>query len=295
MHRRALDASALTGTLRSAPRPWQRVEVHTTIDSTSAEALRDPEPWRVVVAAHQSAGRGRWSRAWEAPPGAALAITAVLPVASVRAGTAGWLPLLAGMAMGRAVEQVTGTATGLKWPNDVLADEGGEWRKVCGVLAQRAPEAGGGPGRDIVVVGAGVNVDQSRNELPVGTATSLRLCRQAAGSPAPDAGGEQETAEVGEPLVVAYLDALERLHRAWGAGGQQLDLVRAQYVDQCRTLGQQVRIHLPDGTVRQGRAVRVRADGCLVVAGEDGDRAHAAGDVVHVRAGGTDNVAGRLR
>ena len=101
----------------------------------------------------------------------------------------GWVPLLTGLAVSRALSEVAGVQARLKWPNDVLVAEDG-WRKVCGVLCELHPVG--------VVVGIGINVDQRREELPVDTATSLRLC----GVP-----GVRR-----EQLIPAVLDHLVRLH-----------------------------------------------------------------------------------
>ncbi len=87
-------------------KPWRMVDVHTSIDSTNLEALRAPRPWRVVVADHQSAGRGRLSRRWEAPPGASVAVSCVVPMPVDRTADLGWLPLVAGMAMRQALADV---------------------------------------------------------------------------------------------------------------------------------------------------------------------------------------------
>ena len=75
----------------------------------------------------------------------------------------GWLPLVAGLAMTRAARALGVAGAGLKWPNDVLVGE----RKVSGILAELTPHG--------VVVGSGLNLTQSADELPVATATSLAL------------------------------------------------------------------------------------------------------------------------
>jgi BirA family biotin operon repressor/biotin-[acetyl-CoA-carboxylase] ligase len=215
------------------------------------------------------------ARQWEAPPAASVAVSAVLPMAGAEWG---WLPLLTGMAMAQALEQVAGVPARLKWPNDVLVDGA----KICGVLcemvtaAQGPPGGGSGgasgasvPAETLVVAGAGANVDQSREELPVDTATSLRLCGV--------------TGVRREDLLVAHLTALAWLHRAWTRGGAEMDELRRQYRSRCVTIGSEVQVHQPSGVVARGRAVAVDDAGRLVVEGRSGRVAHAAGDVVHVR------------
>ena len=114
--------------------------------STNAELLaRADAPDRtVLVAAHQTAGRGRLDRTWEAPPGANLLTSILFTDVPEQPGD---LTRAVGIAAIDAVAAVTGLAARLKWPNDVLLDG----RKLAGILAQRAPS---GP----VVAGIGLNV-----------------------------------------------------------------------------------------------------------------------------------------
>jgi BirA family transcriptional regulator, biotin operon repressor / biotin---[acetyl-CoA-carboxylase] ligase len=266
--REPLDVQALREALLTPCRPWRSVDGYETVDSTNLEAARRPEPWRVVVADHQSAGRGRMTRHWEAPAGASVAVSVVVPMAGADRG---WLPLLTGMAMADALQRVAGVPARLKWPNDVLVDGG----KICGVLCEMVTplEAAGDDkavGHDkAVVAGAGANVDQRREELPVDTATSLRLC------------GVTDVRR--EDLILAHLDGVAELHAAWVSGGAAMQELRRRYRALCVTIGQDVRVHQPSGAVARGRAVAVDDSGRLVLDGPAGRQAHAAGDVVHVR------------
>jgi BirA family biotin operon repressor/biotin-[acetyl-CoA-carboxylase] ligase len=123
-----------------------------------------------------------------------------------------------------------------------------------------------------VVVGAGINVSQAEDELPVPGATSLLL----AGSATTDR----------DTVLRAYLRALAVRRRAWSdAGGDpRASGIGAAYREACSTLGQQVRVTLPSGAPVEGVAEEVDGDGRLVVRNRDGRlQALAAGDVVHVR------------
>ena len=192
----------------SRPRsPWRSVDSHESVDSTNLEAARRPEPWRVVVADHQSAGRGRMARHWEAPAGASVAVSVVVPMAGADRG---WLPLLTGMAMAGALQQVAGVPARLKWPNDVLVDGG----KICGRALRDGDAPWRPPAMKLAVAGAGANVDQHREELPVDTATSLRLCGV--------------TGVRREDLVLAFLEGFAELHAAWVSGGAALQGLRGR-------------------------------------------------------------------
>ena len=234
--------------------PWGPVEVFDSLGSTNDEVRARPRLWRVVVAEVQDAGRGRLGRSWTTTPGTALAVSVLVPPPT---SGASWVPLLAGVAVHRAVEEVAGVVTALKWPNDVLVP-GDEDRKLAGLLCEWT-EAG-------VVVGLGLNVDTARGDLPLDTATSLR----AAGAP----GVDRAT------LLTAYLVHLARvLVEDTGPGGA----AQGAYVAACATVGREVEVHEPGGVVRHGVATGVDDAGRLTVRSAAGRSAVSAGDVIHVR------------
>jgi BirA family biotin operon repressor/biotin-[acetyl-CoA-carboxylase] ligase len=284
-----IDSQYVKAGLITAPNPWQMIDVRASVDSTNAEALRDPQPWRVVVADFQSAGRGRMARQWQAPAGTSIAVSAVVPMPAGRLADVGWLPLISGMAMRSALADVARVTGRLKWPNDVLVQEGtvqqaqgesyeaaqgpvqrglqegneSEWLKISGVLCESVSDA------ELVVIGAGANVSQERSQLAVETATSLALC---------GARGVRR-----EELIVRYLTELAALHRAWTAGGAALVALRTAYRQCCLTIGLDVDVHQPGGRVARGTATGVDEVGRLVVTNGRSSKAHAAGDVVHIR------------
>ncbi|WP_244962998.1 biotin--[acetyl-CoA-carboxylase] ligase [Nocardioides dongkuii] len=255
--------------LAAAPEraPGTRVEVVEEVASTNAtvvERAGSGEPEGLVVAAeHQTAARGRLDRTWEAPARSALVFSVLLRPA-VPARSWPWLPLLTGYAVGRAL-RARGYDAGVKWPNDVLLGD----RKVAGILVERV-ESPVGPA---AVVGIGLNVSMTADELPVPTATSLLL----AGGTAPDR----------TELLVDLLAALRTAYDGWQAGGERGDAeLRAAYTEACVTVGRDVRVQLPGGADLIGRATGIDPGGRLVVAGPDGPTAVGAGDVVHVRPAG---------
>lgn len=265
-----LDAAALTHALVRHGGLWRRVDVVPETGSTNTDLLsraRDgAAEGAVLVAEHQSAGRGRLGRAFHTPPRVALTFS-VLVRPNVPPGRYGWLPLVMGTAVVAAVAEVAGVSASLKWPNDVLVGSGTEERKLVGILSEAAASAAG----TAIVIGAGINVSQSRSELPVPTATSLAV----EGARSLDRGA----------LLRACLSAFERRYRAWRdhRGDAAAAGIAAEYRDRCRTLGRTVRVELPGGRSLLGTATGVDASGCLEVRGADGaTTALSAGDVVHV-------------
>jgi BirA family biotin operon repressor/biotin-[acetyl-CoA-carboxylase] ligase len=268
-----LDLKRLTSAVTTAATPWRTVEVVGATSSTNADVAvraRSGEPeGLVLVAEHQTAGRGRLDRGWETPARAALTFSLLLRPTGVPDRRWPWLPLLAGLAVVEGITMAGGPACRLKWPNDV--QHGG--LKVAGILVERL-ETPHGPA---AVLGIGLNVSTTADELPVPTATSLA----AAGAPDLDR----------TSLLLTLLAALGRRYDAWGrSGGDPASGVLEDYRRKCVTLGRPVRVHLPSGALLEGTAVAVNPDGALVV--ESGGRrvTVSAGDVVHVRPGADPDV-----
>lgn len=240
------------------PQGW-RVEITEASPSTNAvvaeRARAGEDEGLVVVTEHQTAGRGRLDRVWETPARSSLTLSVLLrPDAPAQ----DWplLPLLTGYAVQAALaDRLPDIA--LKWPNDVLVEE----RKVAGILVERIDT----PLGPAAVIGIGINVSQTLEELPVALATSIEL-------------------ETGEPVERTGLlgQVLGSLHGLQGLL-RDPEALRAAYVDVCSTLGRAVDVHLPGGDVRRGEALDIDSRGALVVSSAEGTFTVGAGDVIHVR------------
>ena len=251
--RPALDPAHL-----ALPRGW-RVDIVESAPSTNAlvagRARAGEQHGLVVVAEHQTAGRGRLDRVWETPARTSLTFSVLLRP-DIATHDWPWLPLLTGYAVQAAMADRLPDIS-LKWPNDVLVEE----RKVAGILVERIDTASG----PAAVVGIGINVSQTLDELPVALATSVEL-------------------ETGEPVDRTDLLAqvLGSLHGLQGLLDDPQAL-RAAYADVCSTLGRAVEVHLPAGEVRRGEALDIDSHGALVVSTADGTLTVGAGDIIHVR------------
>jgi BirA family biotin operon repressor/biotin-[acetyl-CoA-carboxylase] ligase len=127
-----------------------------SIDSTNAYAKtlaeRGAEEGTVVLADHQTAGRGRFGRKWEAEPGSNLLFSLIiLPVFDP--DKIGLLPFFAAAGIARAVEALTGKRCECKWPNDILLNG----KKCCGILMESSFQK---KRLDYVIMGIGLNVNQ---------------------------------------------------------------------------------------------------------------------------------------
>ena len=210
----------------------------------------------VVVADHQSAGRGRRGRRWEAPPGSSLLVSIALGAPSP--GAVHLVTAAVALAAVAACADVAGVEPRLKWPNDLVIGDG----KVGGILGEVVD--------GVAVVGLGLNVNW--------------------GEARPPTPGVALDAVVGAPvsrpaLLVAMLRHLDGLLAAVLEPQEGSARFLDQYRARSATLGCDVLVDLGAETV-EGRAVDITADGHLVVQAADGRRrVISAGDVVHVRPG----------
>ncbi len=247
-----------------------------SIDSTNgyllAEARRGARQGLVVVADHQSAGRGRLGRSWEAPPGSSLLVSVLLRP-DLPPGRAQVLGLVMALAASDACDAATGLRPALKWPNDLVVED----RKLGGVLSETELE---GPLTKAVVVGLGLNLrwPGGRPEGVGESATTLDDALRAAEARGLRTRGRDSISRDG--LLAELLRALEvRLATLSGAGPEQL---LSEYRSLCATLGRSVRVELPGRTL-EGFASGVDSEGRLLVQDTGSVHVVAVGDVVHVR------------
>lgn len=247
-----------------------------TTGSTNADLLAlasERQHASVVVTLDQTAGRGRLDRTWAAPAGETLAAS-LLVRADLDDRDRGWLPLVAGAAMRDAVAAVVPDGTEparasrpdrrvlVKWPNDVLVDG----RKVCGILCQVAADGS-------IVVGAGVNLTIPADRLPTATSTSLAVT-----------GATGSAAALADTVLAAFHRSVLEAVSGLVAGGPAADAVRTHVRSVCGTIGQRVRLELPDGAVVEADATGIDDDGRITVRERNGaTRGVAVGDVTHLR------------
>ena len=262
--RAPLDVAGIRRDLVGPDRPLRRLEVVETTGSTNADLLARHAAGQdiagvVLVAEHQSAGRGRHGRSWSTPERSQIALSIGVDAATLAPAAWGWLPLLTGVAVADAVEATTGIAPGLKWPNDIEIGEG----KLGGILAEVAAPA------PVIVVGLGLNVSMTAEEAPDPRATSLLML----GSTMLD-----RSALLGS--ILAELTA--RVDRWQITGGPDPGLV-ADYRRRSTTLGTPVRALLPGGREITGTATGLDDIGQLQIDTGTETIPVSAGDVTHLR------------
>ncbi len=270
--------------------------------STNTEILKflehqqSPQQF-LLVTMGQSAGRGRMSRSWQDTPGKTLATSYFVPEADVPAVAGTWLPLLAGFALTRALGQFVSAC--LKWPNDIIlpvaegvgagaasaakasggvaagagfADELARARggyKLCGVLCEKVP---GG-----YVIGAGINVFNTREEMMPGAASLATAGVAATNQESSDTTREQLVDELLSKYVLELQAGLRQAASDLPALAGSIEAATA-------TIGQRVRVTTPDGAEILGIAAGLGERGELLVDTDSGSRFPVtAGDIAHLR------------
>ncbi|MEO8693460.1 MAG: biotin--[acetyl-CoA-carboxylase] ligase [Acidimicrobiales bacterium] len=248
---------------RFATIDWVAETGSTNSDLVAVAAQRPPREL-ALVADHQSAGRGRLARQWLAPAGENLLLSVL---ARPRCPSVRWP--LATSAMAVAVVDVAGRlgsiSAGIRWPNDVIVDDGPAPGKLAGVLAELVV---GADGPAAIVVGVGLNVGwpvepDARAAL---AATSLAACMDELPSR--------------EALLAAVLAEFEATLAIVENDPRRL---RELHLERSLTVGRDVRVARADGTHIEGRAVDIDDGGRIVVRISGVDEALSAGDVTHLR------------
>jgi BirA family biotin operon repressor/biotin-[acetyl-CoA-carboxylase] ligase len=210
----------------------------------------DPEG-AIATADHQTGGRGRRGRSWVEAPGTSVLVSVLLRPPAERA--APQLSLVGGLAAAMAVEDALALAAQIKWPNDVMVDR----RKVAGVLAEAR--------EGVVVLGIGINVNQTREQLPSDARVAPASLRTVDGR-------ERDR----EQLLGSLLAHLDRLYAAWCEGG--LDAVYDDLGARDFLRGRRVTVDGVDGVAQM-----IGRDGRLAVATESGRVLVESGEVAFER------------
>ena len=249
-----LDAAAIEAAVSPAERAkLARIEVAWSMPSTSTELLRRSTPLRgaeVLLAERQTAGRGRRGRTWASPLAAHLYLSLARQFGGGLARLGG-SSLVAGVAVVEALQALGHAGVRLKWPNDVVVEDGATLRKLGGLLVEGGGEHAG-PVR--AVIGLGLNV-----RMPAAFAAAIDqpwIDLQSLGETRP------RNAIAG--IVLSHLlPALEAFDR----DGLAPFLPRYAAFD--ALAGRAVSLHLHDG-VRGAVAEGIEPDGALRVRLDDG-------------------------
>lgn len=231
---------------------YPRVKVVAETTSTQSEITKvfSPlQPFDLLIAEHQTQGRGRLDRSFIAPSHRALLFSLFIEPSHEKKHW-GVLPLIIGTSVAQALRDFTALPAVTKWPNDILIDN----RKVCGILCEVQNNG--------VIAGIGINVNTPLDQLPVPTATSL---------------AHELRSEVNrEELLISVCHKISMNITLWNSG----ENVLREYENLSATIGSKVRITLSDGSQCEGTATGVSSDGELIL---DSGEKYSVGDVTHLR------------
>ncbi len=234
-------------------------EVGSTNDEARLLAEQGSDEGTVVVADYQRGGRGRHGRSWTAPRGQNLLFSVILRP-KLPSDRLGLISMSAAVAVSEAAEDIAGMQSRIKWPNDVLL--GG--RKCAGILLEAAQSAASVAGPEYVILGIGVNVNQTDFAADIADrSTSLRLVTG-------------QTISLDEVLSCI----LSNLEDAYRKLVDTAELIRARFEDRLIGVGERITISLV-GSDRfvEGVLERVGPDGGLQLRTSSGLETYYAGDV----------------
>jgi BirA family biotin operon repressor/biotin-[acetyl-CoA-carboxylase] ligase len=226
-----------------------REEVTSTQDEAGEAARKGAEEGVVVISERQTKGRGRKGRLWASPPREGVYFSAILRP-NLRPNQIIQIPLIAGVAVCKAIRKVTPLEPRIKWPNDIIV--GG--KKVAGILAEMSCDM---DRVDHIVLGIGVNVNTRCSLLPEptrGIATSLaERC------------GEYVSRVRLVQSILAEFDALYTVFLASG-----FDALREDWKALDSTVGSWVKVSDAEGEIK-GKALDIDGEGFLLVRKENGN------------------------
>jgi BirA family biotin operon repressor/biotin-[acetyl-CoA-carboxylase] ligase len=240
--RRGLHTASLRSEVVRPGGPWRYLDVVDQTESTNSDLLAragaggDIEG-AVLIAEHQTAGRGRMGRSWSAAAGAQITLSAGVRAGDVPIDYWGWLPLAAGVAVVDTVAAEAGVRADVKWPNDVMVGE----RKLAGILSEVVTPT------SFVVIGIGLNVTLSAEEAGEPVAISLFDL----GVEVPDR----------DRLTRRLLSELGTRIDNWRMAGGADEKLSADYLARSLTIGSDVRVLLPGGREIVGAAHGIDGQG----------------------------------
>jgi BirA family biotin operon repressor/biotin-[acetyl-CoA-carboxylase] ligase len=217
----------------------------------------------VVIADHQTRGKGRMNRVWQSPPRCNLYTSIILRPHTAPANTA-QIPLMAGVAAAEVLSRYCPSHVALKWPNDVQI----KGKKVCGILTEM--KASEGPRVNFAIVGIGINInmniedfDESFREL----STSLKE----------ETGGVVSRSDV----AVELYEHFEKWHRIWIRKG--FTPIKEAWLSYSRMIGKQAQVVF-QGDVKTGEVIGIDEYGALILQDEKGKlKRIMAGDATVIR------------
>lgn len=236
------------------------------VDSTNLYAKRIAEggfiDGTVIMADEQLNGRGRLGRTWISPKGKGIWMTIMLKP-KISPADASKVTLLAACTVCKAIEEISGLYTEIKWPNDIVLNG----KKLCGILTEMSAEI---DEINYLIIGIGVNVNNELEDFPEelqAIATSIKI--------------EKCGVTIRKELAASIINNFERYYKGFIKTGSIKDYL-SEYKERSAVLGKEVRV--TSSTIEiQGTVVDISEDGQLKLELYDGSIKEIISGEVSVR------------
>lgn len=237
-----------------------------TIDSTNLLAIRlcekDYPEGTVIIAEHQTNGKGRLGRKWLSPPRKNLYMSIILRP-NIYPKDAAILTLLTSVACTTAIRKMTNTRVSIKWPNDLMIGN----KKLGGILTEIKADM---DRVSYAVVGIGLNINLDSMDFP-------KEIREIATSIKKESGQQMKRTEI----AVSVLKELDSWYSTLMREGKKT--IIEEWLRLSSTIGMDVRV-TSGNTILEGIAVGINEEGMLMIRLPDNSlKRICAGDVQHLR------------
>jgi BirA family biotin operon repressor/biotin-[acetyl-CoA-carboxylase] ligase len=213
----------------------------------------------VLVASSQTSGKGRLDREFHSPEGGLYLSIVLKP--KILPSQSGIIPLMAGLAVSKAISTTVMRETSLKWPNDVMMDG----KKICGILNQAAVK---GEGVEYLIIGIGINVNSTLEQLPdkiQGSAGTLK---------------ELTSKEIDmKDLFRNLICFLDMLYLQFLSG--DISTILDSWSERSSTVGKHVKVRSGSNII-EGKALGLDQSGALLLGTENSLQRVEVGDVEHL-------------
>lgn len=236
----------------------QKVIAYASLGSTNVTATvfaeQEAKEGTVVVAEHQSKGKGRMGRVWESPRGEGIYASIILRP-KVTPAEAGKITLMAAVSICETIRRVTGLPALIKWPNDVYI----EGSKVCGILTEMNAET---DRVNFIIIGFGININNTKRSLPA-CACSLRMKMKK----------KIDRVDFFKEVLSDFERHYEKIKK------KEFESVIAEWREFSSTVGQRIKVKWR-GDIVEGQALDIDDIGALIVRDDKGKKHHVlSGDV----------------
>ncbi|MBM3253415.1 MAG: biotin--[acetyl-CoA-carboxylase] ligase [Candidatus Omnitrophica bacterium] len=212
----------------------------------------------VVFAEEQTKGKGRLGRSWLSPAYKGIYMSVILRP-NIAPSSAPELTLIATLAVTKAIRELTGLLSFIKWPNDVVINS----KKVCGILTEMNAEI---DKVNFLIVGIGINVNSEKKDLPKEASSIKEELKQRI--------SRIELAR----LILLRLDEYYEIFKEFGFNPPLAEIKRYS-----STLNRRVKVHYLNRFI-EGHAQDIDKDGALLVRLDNGFAEKVfAGDLVNIR------------